>query len=142
MGNTTNTAGNTFWIALSNKVSQWASKKTKRPPILPQQTPVTNPIVQPRARLSHTEAGDILMMCIQGGKYHKNIYQEDLYARNIDNDQALFLFLKQMYVTHRGALRSYLSLYTLKELTLVEVSYKFVPPYPIPVMTLLMMFSI
>lgn len=127
MGNTTDTAGNSFWTALSNKVVQWTSKKTKKPPILPQQTPVANPIVQPKPRLSHTQAGDILMICMQRGKHSKNIYQENLYVRNIDNDQALFLFFKQMYVTHRGRLRSYLSLRTLRELKLVEVSHKSVP---------------
>lgn len=123
MGNTTETAGNTFWTALSNKIVQWTSKKTQKSPLLPRQTPVASLIVQPRARLSHTKAGDILMICMQGGKYHKNIYQEDLYVRNIDNDQALFGFLKNMYITHRGALRSRLSLRTIKELKLVEVCF-------------------
>jgi hypothetical protein len=123
MGNTTNTAGNSFWSALSNKVIQWTNKKTKKPPILPQQTPGVNLRVQSRQRLSHIQTGDILMICMQRGKRSKNIYQEDLYVRNIDNDQALFFFLQQMFATHRGAFRSYLSLRTIRELKLVEVSF-------------------
>jgi hypothetical protein len=125
MGNTTDTPGNSFWTSLINKVVQWTSKGIKRPPILPQHTPVASPTAQPqRRRLSHTQAGDILMICMQRGKRSKTIYQEDLYVRNIDNDQALFVFLQKLFVTHRGALRSYLSLRTIRELKLVEVSFR------------------
>jgi hypothetical protein len=126
MGNTTNTAGNSFWTTLSHKVAQWTNKKLTKPSILPQQNPIVNLNVQPRQRLSTIQAGDILMICMQRGKRSKNIYQEDLYVRDIDNDQALFFFLKEMFVTHRGVLRSYLSLRTMKELRLVEVSNKLV----------------
>jgi hypothetical protein len=126
MGNTTDTAGNSFWTTLSNKAVQWTSKKPKKIPVLPQQAPVVNLRVQRQRRLSHVQAGDILMICMQRGKRSKNIYQEDLYVRNIDNDQALFVFLRQMFVNHRGALRSYLSLRTIKELKLVEVSFRLV----------------
>jgi hypothetical protein len=127
MGNTTAAPGNSFWTTLRNKAVQWTSKKPKKTPVLPQQAPVVNPRVQRQRRLSHVQAGDILMICMQRGKRSKNIYQEDLYVRNIDNDQALFVFLRQMFVNHRGALRSYLSLRTMKELKLVEVSCKPVP---------------
>jgi hypothetical protein len=124
MGNTSNMAGNSLWTTLSHEVAQWTNKKLTKPPILPQQTPIVNLNVQPRQRLSTIQAGDILMICMQRGKRSKNIFQEDLYVRDIDNDQALFFFLKEMFVTHRGALRSYMSLRTIKELRLVEVSFR------------------
>jgi hypothetical protein len=126
MGNTTNTAGNSFWTTLSNKVAQWTNKKPTKPPILPQQTSIVNLKVQPQPRLSTIQAGDILMICMQRGKRSKKIFQEDLYVRDIDNDQALFFFLKELFLTHRGVLRSYISLRTIKELKLVEVSFRLV----------------
>jgi hypothetical protein len=128
MGNTTDTAGNTFWTALSNKVVQWTRKKTQKSPLLPRQTPVASPKVQPQQRPTHTQSGDVLMICMQSGKRSKNIYQEDLYVRDINDDQALILFLRQMSVSHRGTLRSYLSLRTVKELKFVEVSFSIENP--------------
>ena len=125
MGNTTKTAGDSFWISLGNRFARWMSKRTRNLPILPQQTqqnPGVDLRVQPQPQLSHIQAGDILMICMQRGKRSKNIYQENLFDHNVDNDHALFVFLREMFKSHRGAFRSYLSLRTIKELKLVEVS--------------------
>jgi hypothetical protein len=59
MGNTTDTAGNSFWTTLSNKAVQWTSKKPKKIPVLPQQAPVVNLRVQRQRRLSHVQADDL-----------------------------------------------------------------------------------
>lgn len=106
MGNTTKTAGDSFWTSLGSRFVRWMSKRTRNPPLLPQQTQ-QNPSVdlraQPQPQLSHIQAGDILMICMQRGKRSKNIYQENLFDHNVDNDHALFVFLREMFKSHRGA---------------------------------------